>query len=60
MISLKIFRTLNISTVEIEALQFRLKFAAGVNNLSIVNLINFNYRYNDSNFNKAPYKDYLL
>ena len=36
------------SVVEIEVLQFGLKFDTGVNDHNITNSINFNYRHNDS------------
>ena len=42
-----------------EALQFGFNFATRVNNLNIVNSINFDYRYNDSNSNKGFIQELL-
>ena len=39
--------------VETKHLQFGLKFVTGENNLSIVDLINFDYRYDNFDFNKG-------
>ena len=44
---------IQLSTVETEALQFGLEFDTGVNNLNIVNLININFKYNNSDSNKG-------
>ena len=41
---------IQFSTVVIEALQFGLKFATEINSLNIINLIDINYRHNDSDF----------
>ena len=42
-----------LSTVDMEALQFVLEFFTGIKNQNIVNLINKNYRHNDSDFMKG-------
>ena len=42
-----------LTPVELEALQFGLKFTTGINKLNIINTIKKNYKHNDSDFHKG-------
>ena len=53
MISFKIFQTLNSATVETSPSVWSKIFWLELFDLNIVNLINLNYRHNDSDLNKG-------
>ena len=52
--SLNYFPTLTFLYLNLHlGFEYALKFAARLNKLNMVNLININYRHNDSHFNKG-------